>query len=40
MTPPRRSKNSIRKTAPWCFAEQHEADSADENISSINLTQV
>mgnify|MGYP001102630334 CR=1 FL=1 len=39
-TPPRRRKKYIRKTAPRCSAKQREADSADENISSINLTQV
>ena len=39
-TPPRRRKKYIRKTAPRCSAKQREADSADENISSINLTKV
>ena len=38
--PPRRRKKYIRKTAPRCSAKQREADSADENISSINLTKV
>ena len=39
LTPPRRTENSIKKTAPrLLWKNKREAVSADENTSRINLT--